>query len=146
MVTPKHPPDPQTSSLRPINPGYEQRHGFHDAENYVEKAPQGPNPEIVENRGAPLPRSAGATTDLPVGGGSGSGTCWRLGRRDDRGSGAHCQAGGRGSSPSVRAGGRPRRSVRAIRELFAATDDPRFWRGARRIHCRSTVLSSRNTT
>ena len=34
--------------LAGINADYEQRYGFHDAENYLYKAPKGLNREIVE--------------------------------------------------------------------------------------------------
>ena len=36
-----------TPELQDINADYTERFGFHDAENYLYKAPKGVNPEIV---------------------------------------------------------------------------------------------------
>jgi Fe-S cluster assembly protein SufB len=38
----------ENEQLAGINADYEQRYGFHDAENYLYKAPKGLNREIVE--------------------------------------------------------------------------------------------------
>ena len=38
----------ENAALAAINADYEQRYGFHDAENYLYKAPKGLNREIVE--------------------------------------------------------------------------------------------------
>ena len=54
MATPETVPEQTTplpnenESLAQINADYEQRYGFHDAENYLYKAPKGLNREIVE--------------------------------------------------------------------------------------------------
>ena len=38
----------ENEQLASINADYEQRYGFHDAENYLYKAPKGLSREIVE--------------------------------------------------------------------------------------------------
>ena len=38
----------ENAALREINADYTERYGFHDAENYLYKAPKGINREIVE--------------------------------------------------------------------------------------------------
>ena len=38
----------ENESLAQINADYTERYGFHDAENYLYKAPKGINREIVE--------------------------------------------------------------------------------------------------
>jgi len=47
--TPQTPILSENDKLRGINADYEERYGFHDAENYLYKAPKGLNREIVEN-------------------------------------------------------------------------------------------------
>src|ERR1700748_1504725 len=52
MATPETIPTPpvltENEALRGINADYDTRYGFHDAENYLYKAPKGLNREIVE--------------------------------------------------------------------------------------------------
>src|SRR5947208_12409361 len=47
-VNPQTPVLTENEQLRGINADYEERYGFHDAENYLYKAPKGLNREIVE--------------------------------------------------------------------------------------------------
>src|SRR5204862_6204119 len=50
MATPEivPPPPAENEALQHINADYTERYGFHDAENYLYKAPKGINREIVE--------------------------------------------------------------------------------------------------
>ena len=48
MATAPTPSLTESDQLAGINADYEQRYGFHDAENYLYKAPKGLNREIVE--------------------------------------------------------------------------------------------------
>ena len=48
MATPEAAVRTGNEQLAGINADYEQRYGFHDAENYLYKAPKGLNREIVE--------------------------------------------------------------------------------------------------
>jgi Fe-S cluster assembly protein SufB len=55
-------PEPaENAALRGINSDYDERYGFHDAENYLYKAPKGINREIVE-KSSSLNRSGCATS------------------------------------------------------------------------------------
>ena len=48
MATPEATILTANERLAGINADYEERYGFHDAENYLYKAPKGLNREIVE--------------------------------------------------------------------------------------------------
>ena len=48
MATPEATILTENEQLAGINSDYEQRYGFHDAENCLYKAPKGLSPEIVE--------------------------------------------------------------------------------------------------
>ena len=47
-ATPEKQLTPEESALRTLGSDYTERYGFHDAENYLYKAPKGINREIVE--------------------------------------------------------------------------------------------------
>ena len=46
----------ENDKLRGINADYTERYGFHDAENYLYKAPKGLTRELVAKIDAPRPR------------------------------------------------------------------------------------------
>ena len=49
MATPElTPAAAENAALQDLNADYTERYGFHDAENYLYKAPKGINREIVE--------------------------------------------------------------------------------------------------
>src|SRR6266480_2639610 len=47
-ATPEKQLTPEESALKTLGSDYTERYGFHDAENYLYKAPKGINREIVE--------------------------------------------------------------------------------------------------
>ena len=50
MATPETQVLTENEQLAGINADYEERYGFHDAENYLYKAPKGLTRELVEPR------------------------------------------------------------------------------------------------